>query len=179
MRRQVLNFVIDALGFFLMLPIVSTGFLLRWILPPGSRGGRGLELWGLTRHDWGDVHFWLALSLVALALIHVALHWSWACALVGRWLGGSSSGDSAVWVRRQWISGAAVAIACCVLVGSFLWLAAAQTAGGNASEERGRGRFRGGRGAASAWLSAPRIECLRLAGSQVVTANQRDARTCR
>ncbi len=40
MRRQVLNFVIDAAALLVMLAMVATGFLLKWILPPGSRAAR-------------------------------------------------------------------------------------------------------------------------------------------
>ncbi len=51
------------------------GFIMKYILPPGSggrgrmlRGGRGAgdlgeqikELLSMTRHEWGDVHFYLA-----------------------------------------------------------------------------------------------------------------------
>jgi hypothetical protein len=60
-----------------------------WVLPPGwgggygrgFRGGRGpgeaKELLGLARHEWGDVHFGLALLFVALMLVHIVLHWGW------------------------------------------------------------------------------------------------------
>lgn len=148
MRRQILNFVIDTAALLVVLAMVATGFLLKWVLPPGSRGGQGLQLWGLTRHEWGDVHFWLAVALLLLALVHVALHWAWVCALVGRWVGGSSPSGSAVTRSRQWLYGIGFLIVCCLLVGGFLWLARGQTERSDGDEERGRGGFRGGRGAA-------------------------------
>jgi len=157
MQHQILNFVIDAAALLVMLAMVATGFLLKWVLPPGSRGGHGMQLWGLTRHDWGDVHFWLAVALLLLALVHVALHWAWACALVARWVGGSSPSGSVVTRSRQWLYGAGLLIVCCLLVGGFLWLARAQTERGDGDEERGRGSFRGGRGAAV--LVAPLPKC--------------------
>jgi hypothetical protein len=43
MKRHVLNFVIDLVTLVVMLGVTATGLLLRWILVPGSRGGRGLE----------------------------------------------------------------------------------------------------------------------------------------
>ncbi len=147
MQRQALNFVIDAAALLVMLAMVATGFLLKWVLPPGSRGGHGLQLWGLTRHDWGDVHFWLAMALLLLALVHVALHWAWVCALVTRWVGGSSPGVSTASRSKQWLYGTGVLIMCCLLVAGFLWLARAQTQRGDGDEERGRGGLRGGRGA--------------------------------
>jgi phosphotransferase system glucose/maltose/N-acetylglucosamine-specific IIC component len=149
MQRQIPNFVIDTAALLVMLAMLATGFLLKWVLPPGSRGGQGLQLWGMTRHDWGDVHFWLAVALLVLALVHVALHWAWVCALVARWLGGASSGGSAVSHSRQWLYGVGFLIACCLLVTGFLWMARAQTERGGGDEGRGRGGFRGGRGAAA------------------------------
>jgi hypothetical protein len=86
--RTLLNFVIDSLGLLLMLSMLCTGVIIRFVLPPGSsgrNGGRGFSLWGMERHAWGDLHFWLAVSLVGLLLLHVALHWSWVCGLWKRW----------------------------------------------------------------------------------------------
>jgi hypothetical protein len=57
--------------------MVGTGVLLRWRLPPGSHGGRGLRFLGLGRHDWADVHVWLGYALVGLVGVHLALHWAW------------------------------------------------------------------------------------------------------
>ncbi|MBN2131332.1 MAG: DUF4405 domain-containing protein [Sedimentisphaerales bacterium] len=88
MRRTTLNFIVDAVGFVDLLLLAATGVILRWVLPPGSgghgqafRGGRGgahiRTLWGLGRHDWGDVHFVLSLLFVFLILVHLILHWTW------------------------------------------------------------------------------------------------------
>jgi drug/metabolite transporter (DMT)-like permease len=57
--------------------LIGTGFLLTFRLPPGSRGGRGMELLGWGRHDWGDVHFWAACVVVVLTIAHLALNWAW------------------------------------------------------------------------------------------------------
>lgn len=90
MRRTTLNFVVDLICFVDLLLLGTTGAILRWVLPPGSgghgqgfRGGRGRspvevkDLLGLGRHDWGDVHFILAVLFILLILTHLALHWTW------------------------------------------------------------------------------------------------------
>lgn len=76
-----------ALGGFVLL--TASGILVRYRLPPGSGGlesagvGPGaLErpvalLFGLTRHEWGDIHFYLAVLLFAALTLHVYLHWNW------------------------------------------------------------------------------------------------------
>ncbi len=116
--------------------------------PAGQSCGQGLQLWGLTRHDWGDVHFWLAIALLVLALVHVALHWAWVCALVARWLGRLTPGSPPITDAKLWLFGIGFLLACALLVAGFLWAARAQTEAGTGNEERGRGGYRGGRGAA-------------------------------
>ena len=90
-KRTTLNFVVDLIGFVNLLLLAATGAVMRWVLPPGSggeqghgggfRGGRGpvevKELLGVGRHDWGDIHFTLAVVFVSLILIHILLHWTW------------------------------------------------------------------------------------------------------
>jgi len=90
LRRSTLNFIVDALALLAIFVMVATGLIIRFILPPGTGGGHGeggLLLWSLGRHDWGAVHFWTSVALSVLLIIHVALHWSWACAMVQRFLG--------------------------------------------------------------------------------------------
>ena len=96
MGRATLNFVVDLIAFVNLLLLAATGSIMKWVLPPGSggggrgygygfRGGRGpgpggdqvKQLFGLGRHDWGDVHFILALVFVSLILVHIVLHWTW------------------------------------------------------------------------------------------------------
>lgn len=97
MKRTHLNFLIDALAFVAMLLLFSTGLILAHKLPPGSGGehgagvGRGAAeravtmLWGWTRHQWGDFHYWIAYGLLAVLALHVILHWKWiVCVLQGK-----------------------------------------------------------------------------------------------
>lgn len=89
MRRNTSNFVVDLSTFLAALAVVATGLILEFALLPGSGGrggGPGKILWGLGRHDWGAVHFWAAVALGALFVLHVALHWSWVCGTARRLL---------------------------------------------------------------------------------------------
>ena len=80
MVRNRLNYCVDALA---LLGLLTTGWVIHYTLPAGTGGrGRGVAwtLWGWTRHNWGDLHFWLAIGVVGLLLVHVVLHWGWVCA---------------------------------------------------------------------------------------------------
>ena len=103
MKRAQLNFVIDVASFAAFLFLLSTGLLLRYQLPPGSGGlhamgsGRGASersvtlLWGWTRHEWGQIHYWIAGVLIAILAVHLLLHWKWFVCVV-RGAHGDASG---------------------------------------------------------------------------------------
>ena len=88
MKRSSLNFIIDLVALLNLLGLASTGFIMKFILPPGT-GGRGRllhggpggehikQLWSMTRHEWGGIHFYLALLFVILMVLHIILHWGW------------------------------------------------------------------------------------------------------
>ena len=91
MSRTGVNFVLDVVSFLNLLGLTATGIVLKYVLPPGAgygrgyRGGRGggeaseqvREFLSLGRHDWGDVHFYLAVLFVVLMVLHLVLHWRW------------------------------------------------------------------------------------------------------
>ena len=89
MKRTTLNRITDALAFAGFVFVVATGFLLHYLLPPGSGSLHGVVtgygaaerpvtlLWGLTPHDWGNIHFWIALGLMLVLALHLVLHWRW------------------------------------------------------------------------------------------------------
>jgi hypothetical protein len=88
MKRSTLNFIIDLISFLTLLGMVCTGLIMKYVLPPGSGGcgrllhdGRGREhikdLWSMTRHEWGYIHFDLAVLFVLLIAVHIILHWAW------------------------------------------------------------------------------------------------------
>jgi hypothetical protein len=82
MNRTIANIIFDVIAAFLLLGMIATGYLLRFPLPPGSN--KTLSLWGLTRHQWGDIHFWISLGLLVVLVIHLVLHWNWIVTVIGK-----------------------------------------------------------------------------------------------
>ena len=82
MDKPKLNFVIDAVMFLSLMAMAGLGFLMRYVLPSGrdARAAYGSNLqfsWvGWDRHDWGDIHLYLALAFLTLLVLHTILHWS-------------------------------------------------------------------------------------------------------
>ncbi|MGB6220846.1 DUF4405 domain-containing protein [Haloferula sp.] len=64
--------------------LAGTGLLLRWRLPPGSRGGRGLTALGWDRHEWGDLHSWVGYGFLLMLVVHLLMHWRWFWQIAAR-----------------------------------------------------------------------------------------------
>ncbi len=81
-KRTWWNFWLEVLLSVQMLFLALTGFIMKYSLLPhqGRRRGTGLgpdTLLGMDRHQWGDWHFWAAVSLLVIVFIHLLLHWTW------------------------------------------------------------------------------------------------------
>ena len=142
MKRATLNLVIDFVSFAILASMIATGLLVRFVLPPGSRGGRGLSLWNLDRHEWGDIHFWLAVSLIGILLVHLALHWSWVCQVARIALGAPRGIHRSNIEMRRTVVGVSVVAGLAVLIAAFLFFASANVShagAGSITLERAEG----------------------------------------
>ena len=80
MNRGILNLLIDLIAALCLLAMMATGYILRFPLPPTTN--RTYELWGMSRHEWGSIHSWASLVLLAVLFTHVILHWEWLFATI-------------------------------------------------------------------------------------------------
>jgi hypothetical protein len=141
MSRQLLNYIVDIASAAVMLGLIATGLIVKFVLPAGS--GSGSALWTLGRHDWGDLHFWIAVSGFVLILLHVALHWAWVCTVTRRLFGFRSGDilDRSNFAENFWgIVGLSAVIAACV---GFVYLAKASVGPGDRGDRRSNELGRG------------------------------------
>jgi hypothetical protein len=116
MSKTATNFWLDLVSFLVMVGLALTGAITHYALPPGT--GRSLTLFGLGRHDYGQMHFCLACAMVGLLALHLALHWSWLCGFVAQRLGREPPAR-----RTRVLTGVAVlALVGCLLVGGVGWV---------------------------------------------------------
>lgn len=79
--KSKLNLSIDIFMLVLMMPLAGIGFLMKYILVPGTRrnelygSGVDLEFLGMDRHEWGQIHFLISIVLLVLLALHIILHW--------------------------------------------------------------------------------------------------------
>ena len=115
MSRTALNAIVDAVAYAGLVVLATTGLMLRWQMPPGSGGLHGMGsgsgagagsrpvtvVWGLSRHEWGSIHYWIALVLMSVLAVHLLLHWKWiVCVLRGKPHSDVSGGRFALGVAR-------------------------------------------------------------------------------
>ncbi len=80
MKKRHLNFIIDSISLAAFLILISSGIIMRYVLPPGA--GRNMTLLALDRHEWGGIHFWVSIVFIVLMVVHLILHWKWIVCIV-------------------------------------------------------------------------------------------------
>ncbi len=72
-KKSNLTALIDITALISFVFVVSTGVLMRYVLPP--RSGHSVEVLGMSRHEWGNVHFYITFTFLVILSIHLILHW--------------------------------------------------------------------------------------------------------
>ena len=80
--RATLNFWLDTglMVLFVSLAIVAT--IVQFVFPPGT-GAKGWALWGMDFNQWSSLQYGLLSDFGFAITVHVMLHWSWVCTIVG------------------------------------------------------------------------------------------------
>lgn len=122
LNRSRLNFYWDLLALLALAFTITSGLVLRLALPPGS--GR-LEagaperpvmlLWGLTRHEWGTLHFLSSLALLGVLSFHLWLHRDWLVCFIRR----EKSRDSGRYFGLGLLGGIALLVVALAPLGSW------------------------------------------------------------
>jgi hypothetical protein len=78
MKKTDWQYLVDTLLFICMVGIALIGFLMGLIIPKGPQASETTKYFlGLHRHQWGNIHFYLAIAFVGLIVIHLILSWKW------------------------------------------------------------------------------------------------------
>jgi hypothetical protein len=63
--------LVDLLSFVVLILMISTGLFLEFTLPERSRSA---SVFGYTRHQWGDFHYWVSVGFLVCMLLHLVQH---------------------------------------------------------------------------------------------------------
>jgi hypothetical protein len=85
MNKTGINFLVELSMLGSTVLLILFGLVMKYVLPPGSGGGRHggaggnlpATFLGLNRHEWGDIHFQIAVVLLSMLAVHLLLHWTW------------------------------------------------------------------------------------------------------
>jgi len=79
----IINFLLDALLLAIFVALAAVALILRFIFPPATQAD-GWTLWSRDYDQWSAGCFNLFGLFALCVLVHVMLHWSWICGVVGR-----------------------------------------------------------------------------------------------
>lgn len=71
MTRTSINLAVDLAIAALFLALIATGFVLGFALPPGTN--KGLCLWGLSRHQFGNIHLGVSFAFLGARVPALAM----------------------------------------------------------------------------------------------------------
>jgi hypothetical protein len=81
------NWWIDAVLFSSALIAAISGLYFLYFPSGGYQGGRNpyynMQVL-FSRHTWGDLHMWGGIVMIAVAMLHLILHWSWVVNMTRR-----------------------------------------------------------------------------------------------
>jgi hypothetical protein len=78
MTKPNWNYLVDVVMFALMGAMIFIGLLMGFFLASGPVLDEGSKyVWGLHRHQWGDIHMTLSFVFVGFFVLHLLLHWGW------------------------------------------------------------------------------------------------------
>lgn len=96
--------------------ILVTGLILWWGIPRGFGHGCDVLFWGLSRHDWVDIHLFLAVSCFTLMVVHLWTNLKWIVVTTKRyfqtrWIG------ALVLIMWSWVVLLVLVWACALILG--------------------------------------------------------------
>jgi len=77
MKKNSLKYLIDVGLFIDICSIAVIGVLLAFVIPEGKKGYGAKYFLGLHRHEWGDIHLFLSILLLAFLVLHLRFNWTW------------------------------------------------------------------------------------------------------
>ncbi len=69
--------VLDLALYMVASVTAGTGLLLAYRLPHGAGNANRVIFLGYGRHEWGDIHTWIAFLGIILVMVHLVLNWQW------------------------------------------------------------------------------------------------------
>jgi hypothetical protein len=78
MKKSDMKWLVDCLMFVDFCSLLVVGLILAFAIPQGGGPTAPTHyfLW-LHKHQWGNIHFYLAIGFLILLPIHLSFNWAW------------------------------------------------------------------------------------------------------
>jgi hypothetical protein len=65
------------IAIFLITTWILSAFsgIILWLAPEVRRAGQQPLLFGITKQNWGEIHFWICVAVVVVTLVHIIVDW--------------------------------------------------------------------------------------------------------
>ena len=98
-NKAKVNFALDVVIAAAFLLSALSGIVML-LVPGGYQGGTnpnfGREVLWLGHEQWGDLHTWSSLVMIAGVLVHLVLHWKWIVCMFKNSLAFEQRGSSQI-----------------------------------------------------------------------------------
>jgi len=74
-KPKVYARAITAIALIIVWILSAFSGLILWLAPEVRRSGQQPLLFGITKQDWGEVHFWICVAVVIVTMIHIVIDW--------------------------------------------------------------------------------------------------------
>ena len=82
-HQTIINFWLDSFLLLNFLSLLWVTVVVHFVFPRATIAS-GYTLWGMAIGQWMDIQFGLVAILCLGILLHLMLHWSWVCGVLGR-----------------------------------------------------------------------------------------------
>ena len=66
---------IIAIGLIVVWILSAFSGIILWLAPEVRQAGQQELLFGITKQNWGEIHFWICVAVVAITLAHIIIDW--------------------------------------------------------------------------------------------------------
>jgi cobalamin synthase len=66
---------ITAIALIIVWVLSAFSGLVLWLAPEVRQAGQQPLLFGITKQNWGEIHFWICVAVVIVTLLHIIIDW--------------------------------------------------------------------------------------------------------
>ncbi|MFC1967764.1 DUF4405 domain-containing protein [Chloroflexota bacterium] len=73
---------VTAIALITVWSLAASSGLVIWLAPEVRQAGKQQLLFGITKQEWGEIHFWICVSVVVVTIIHIIIDWKALCGVL-------------------------------------------------------------------------------------------------